>query len=60
MSVHRISGRSDFLLRRIAASENRKPAQVLDQLVRDYAAGLVFDDPDLDTLPAPHAEPPVR
>lgn len=60
-AVHRLSPRADFLLKRLAASEGRKPADFLSLLVIEYAKGLTFeDDPDLDNLPAPLGEYPIR
>ena len=54
MAVHRISDRAELLLQRMAAAEQKKPAQFLSELVVDYAAGLTFeDDPDLAKLQAP-------
>ena len=61
MAVHRLNDRAEYLLKRMAASEHRTPAEFLNQLVIDYAAGLSFaDDPDLEDIPAPHAEVPIR
>jgi hypothetical protein len=53
MAVHRISDRAELLLQRLAAAEAKKPAQFLSELIIDYAAGLTFDDPDLEKLEAP-------
>jgi hypothetical protein len=56
MAVHRISDRAEFLLQRLAAAERKKPAQLLSELIIDYAAGLTFDDPDLEKLEAPEPD----
>jgi hypothetical protein len=56
MAVHRISDRAEMLLQRLAAAEAKKPAQFLSELIIDYAAGLTFDDPDLEKLEAPEPE----
>jgi len=51
MAVHRIGDRAELLLQRLAAAEHKKPAQFLNDLITDYAAGLTFEkDPDLDGL----------
>jgi hypothetical protein len=44
MAVHRISDRAELLLQRLAAAEAKKPAQLLSELIIDYAAGLAFAD----------------
>jgi hypothetical protein len=59
MAVHRISDRAELLLQRLAAAEQKKPAQLLSELIIDYAAGLTFDDPDLEKLEAPEPEEPT-
>jgi hypothetical protein len=57
MAVHRISDRAELLLQRMAAAEQKKPAQFLSELIVDYAAGLTFeDDPDLENLQTPDPE----
>jgi len=54
MAVHRISDRAELLLQRMAAAEQKKPAQFLSDLIIDYAAGLTFaDDPERENLQAP-------
>ena len=54
MAVHRISDRAELLLQRMAAAEQKKPAQFLSELIVDYAAGLSFaDDPERQSLQAP-------
>jgi len=54
MAVHRISDRAELLLQQLAAAERKKPAQLLSDLIIDYAAGLTFkDDPELENLQAP-------
>lgn len=60
MAVHRISDRAELLLQRLAAAEQKKPAQFLSELVIDYAAGLSFEvDPELENLQAPDPEEPT-
>ena len=54
MAVHRISDRAEFLLQRLAAAERKKPAQLLSELIIDYAAGLTFEgDPEREILHGP-------
>ena len=54
MAVHRISDRAELLLQRLAATEQKKPAQFLSELIIDYAAGLTFtDDPERLLAPSP-------
>ena len=55
MSVHRIDDRAEYLLQRIAASEHKSPGAILTQLVKEYAKGLTWNDPDLLDIPAPAA-----
>lgn len=55
MAVHRISDRAELLLQRMAASERKKPARFLNDLIIDYAAGLTFEK-----APAPDGIPPHR
>jgi hypothetical protein len=60
MAVHRISDRAELLLQRMAAAEQKKPAQFLSELIVDYAAGLTFeDDPDLEKLQVPDPDGPM-
>jgi hypothetical protein len=60
MAVHRISDRAELLLQRMAAAEQKKPAQFLSELIVDYAAGLTFeDDPDLENLQSPEPDGPM-
>lgn len=57
MGIHRIDDRAEFLLRKMASAQGKKPAAFISELIKDYAAGLEFDDPDLEgldpTLPSP-------
>jgi hypothetical protein len=60
MAVHRISDRAELLLQRLAAAEAKKPAQLLSELIIDYAAGLTFeDDPERERLVAPGPDEPA-
>ncbi len=60
MAVHRISDRAELLLQRLAAAEQKKPAQFLSELVIDYAAGLTFaDDPERERLLATSPDEPA-
>ena len=60
MAVHRISDRAELLLQRLAAAEAKKPAQLLSELIIDYAAGLTFeDDPERERLVVPGPDEPA-
>ncbi|MES2814487.1 MAG: hypothetical protein V4720_06295 [Pseudomonadota bacterium] len=61
-SVHRLTPYAAECAERIAASEGRKTAEFISNLIVDYARGLTFarepgvhDRPDLSDLPAPHS-----